>query len=401
MKVLIADRFPAPTLEALRKGGCDVHYDPDLSRTALVQAAREHQPEVLVVRGTEVSADALRAAPLGLVVRAGAGSDTIDVASASERGISVSTCPGKNAVAVAELTLGLALALDRRICEATADLRAGAWDKARYSRARGLLGRTYGVVGFGAVGRETARRARAFGMNVVVWSRSLDDATAEAEGVVRLASALEVAASADVVSVHLALTPQTRGFLGRAFFDSLRPSALFVNTARAELVDETAMLEAVRRRGVRVAVDVFQGEPSGGTGEVKSPLFAAEGVYGTHHVGGATEQAQEAVAQETVRVVLEYLKTGRAPNCVNLARRTAATHDLLLRFRDRVGVLAEVFAALRDAGISVQQTENVVFEGGAAAMARIQVDQEPSPHLLEAIRRRIPDVYHLRVVPLR
>jgi D-3-phosphoglycerate dehydrogenase / 2-oxoglutarate reductase len=398
MKVLVADKFPEAGLAALREAQCDVEYAPDLKKEGLAEAVKAGGAEVLIVRGTEVPGDALRAGRLAVVVRAGAGYNTIDVKTASELGIYVSNCPGKNAVAVAELAMGLLLALDRQIPDAVADLRSGVWNKARYSKARGLAGRTLGVIGTGSIGREMAARASAFGMKVVAWSRSLTDETARALGVTRLGSPAEVAAVADAVSVHLALKPETRGLLDGAFFAAMKPGAFFVNTARAELVDEAALLEAMRARKVRVAVDVFAGEPAGGTGTVESPLFKEPGVYGTHHIGASTEQAQEAIAEESVRITKEYKATGRVPNCVNIAQRTPATHLLVVRHRDRVGVLAHVFGMLKDAGINAQQTENIVFEGASAAIARIQVDQEPTQATLDAIRAGSADVLALGIV---
>jgi D-3-phosphoglycerate dehydrogenase len=400
MRVLVADSFPEDGLEALRAAGLEVKYEPGLKGEALTAAVRDSGAQVLVVRGTEVKGDALRAGKLGLVVRAGAGYNTIDVKTASELGIYVSNCPGKNAIAVAELAMGLILSLDRRIPDGVADLRGGVWNKALYSKASGLFGRTLGIVGMGSIGTELARRARAFGMEVVAWSRSLTPEAAQAKGVTPLSSPVEVASRADVVSVHLALTPDTRGLLGAEFFAAMKKGALFVNTARAEVVDEAALLEAVKNRGLRVAVDVFAGEPAGGEGKVQSPLFQEKGIYGTHHVGASTEQAQEAIAAEAVRILVEYASSGRVPNCVNIARRTPATHLLIVRHLDRVGVLAHVFGRLKDAGINVQQTENVVFEGAQAAIARIQVDQEPPAATLEAIRAGSGDIVEMSVVPL-
>jgi D-3-phosphoglycerate dehydrogenase / 2-oxoglutarate reductase len=401
MKVLVADKFPEAGLAALRGAGCDVEYAPDLKKDGLAEALKSSGAEVLIVRGTEVPGEALRAGRLALVVRAGAGYNTIDVKTASELGIYVANCPGKNAVAVAELAMGLLLSLDRQIPDGVADLRGGAWNKARYSKARGLAGRTLGIIGTGSIGQEMAVRAQAFGMRVVAWSRSLTDERARALGVSRLGSPSEVAAASDAVSVHLALKPETRGLLGADFFEAMNPGAFFINTARAELIDEAALLEAVHARKVRAAVDVFAGEPAGGTGTVESPLVKDPGVYGTHHIGASTEQAQEAIADESVRIAKEYKATGRVPNCVNIAQRTPATHLLVVRHRDRVGVLAHVFGMLKDAGINVEQTENIVFEGATAAIARIQVDQEPAPATLDAIRAGSADVLALSLVRIQ
>lgn len=399
VKVLLADAFPEKGRQQLQQTGAEVIFKPELKAEQIPAALAETQAEVLVVRSTQVTADALKAGRLGLVVRAGAGYNTIDVATASALGIAVSNCPGKNSVAVAELAMGLVLSLDRRIPDNVADLRSGTWNKKLYSQAAGLMGRTLGIVGCGAIGQEVISRGRAFGMDVVAWSRSLDAAGAAALGVRRLESPIQVAEAADVVSVHLALKPETRGLLGRNFFQAMKPGAMFVNTSRAEVVDEDALLDAVRERKLRVAVDVFKGEPEGGTGKVESALFKDAGAYGTHHIGASTEQAQEAIAEETVRIVREYATTGDVPNCVNVAARTPATHMLLVRHLDRVGVLAHVFGRLRDAGINVQQTENVVFDGAVAAMARISVDREPDAGVLEAIGKS-EDILDLQVVAI-
>jgi len=397
---LVADKFPAAGLESLRQAGAEVVYEPDAKGDRLAEVVRDSRAEVLVVRSTEVPAAALRAGRLGLVVRAGAGYNTIDVATASELGIYVSNCPGKNSVAVAELAMALILALDRRVVDNAVDLRRGVWNKKEYGQAEGIFGRTLGVVGTGAIGCEVIARARAFGMPVVAWSRSLTAAAAKSMGAERLGSPVEVAAAADVVSVHLALKPETRGLLGKDFFAAMKPGSIFVNTARAEVVDEAALLAAVREKKVRAGVDVFAGEPAGGTGSVESELFKEPGIIGTHHIGASTEQAQQAIADETVRIVREYVATGRVPNCVNIAKRTPATHLLVVRHRDRVGVLAHVFGRLKEAGINAQQTENIVFDGAAAAMARIHVDQAPAPEVLDGIRAGSEDVLELKLVAI-
>src|SRR5262249_6209923 len=180
----------------------------------------------------------LEAGRLSLVVRAGAGYNTIDVEAASARGIYVANCPGKNSVAVAELAFGLILALDRRIPDNASDLKRGAWNKKEYSKARGLFGSTLGLVGGGGMRKEMMPRARAFGMPVVAWSRSLAPERAQALGVERKATPEEVAAAADIVSVHVAAKPETKGLVGERFFAAMKPGASFVNTSRAEVVDQ-------------------------------------------------------------------------------------------------------------------------------------------------------------------
>ena len=401
MRVLVADKFEETGLEGLRSLGCEVYYEPKLEGEALGWRLRDTAAEVLVVRSTKVTAAEMdQARNLSLVARAGAGVNTIDLPAASARAISVSNCPGKNAVAVAELAWGLILALDRRIAEQTADLKAGLWNKAEYGRARGLAGRTLGIAGFGAIGREVAARGRAFDMEVVAWSPSLSAERAAEAGVVRVASLRELASRSDVVSVHLALTKETRGVLGGAFFDAMRPGALFVNTSRGETVNAAALKEAIATKGIRAGLDVFEREPSGGTGAFEDEVGRLPGVVGTHHVGASTEQAQNAIAAEVVRIVAAFKASGEVPNAVNLCGRSPARWLLTVRHRDRVGVLAHVFGALREAGINVQQTENVVFDGAEAASARIQLDSEPTRSLLAKVAEGCRDILSITLNPL-
>jgi D-3-phosphoglycerate dehydrogenase len=393
MKVLVADKFEEAGLEGLKGLGCEVLYEPKLEGDSLGARLGESYAEVLVVRSTKVTAAELeKASGLALIVRAGAGVNTIDLAAASARAVVVSNCPGKNAIAVAELAWGLLLALDRRLVEQTLDLRAGVWNKAEYGKARGLAGRTLGVVGLGAIGLEVVTRARAFGMPVVAWSRSLDDDRAERLGVGRADSVHALAAAADAVTVHCALTKETKGMLDAKFFAAMKPGAFFVNTSRAEVVDAASLRKAIAERGLRAGLDVFEKEPVGGTGGFEDEILKLPGVIGSHHVGASTDQAQNAIAAETVRIVAAFAATGEIPNAVNLASRTPATHLLTVRHRDRIGVLAHVFGVLKAAGINVQHTENVVFAGAEAACARIQVDQGPGPEVLDEIRSGCADV---------
>lgn len=400
MKVLVADKFEESGRRGLAEAGFEVLYQPDAKDDALVEAVRSSGAEVLVVRSTRVTRPMLEAGHLSLVVRAGAGYNTIDVEAASEKGISVANCPGKNSIAVAELAFGLILALDRRIADNTRDLERGVWNKKEYARARGLYGRTLGLIGVGGIGREMIPRARAFGMPVVAWSRSLTDEKARSLGIERRDSVFQVAAAADVVSVHVALKPETTKLIGEDFFAAMRQGAFFVNTSRAEVVDHAALERAVRDRGLRAGLDVFEGEPSGGAGTVEAPIFRLPGVVGTHHIGASTDQAQEAIAAETVRIAREYKETGRAPNVVNLSKKSPATHLLVVRHCDRVGVLAAVFDRIKSAGINVQETENVVFDGAKAAVARIHLNQAPSAQVLRDIEESTSDILEVTLLPL-
>ncbi len=400
MRVLIADKFESSGREELARLGCEVVFEPSLKDQALVDAVAAKRPDVLVVRSTKVTEAVLAAGPLKLVVRAGAGYNTIDVAAASRRGIYVSNCPGRNAIAVAELAFALILALDRRVADNVIALRKGEWNKAGFSAARGLFGRTLGLIGLGRIGSEMIPRARGFGMPVVAFSRSLTPERAEALGIARADSPEEVARSADIVSVHLALNPETKGSLGADFFKTMREGAYFVNTARGDLVDSGALAAAIRERKLRVGLDVFAKEPAGGTGAFEDPLGRDESVYGTHHIGASTAQAQEAIAAETVRIVKAFQETGKVPNVVNLARRTPATHALVVRHLDRPGVLAGILDALRAARINVQEMENVVFEGAEAAVAHINIDQPAPEAVLKSCREADRNILELTLIAL-
>ena len=400
MKVLIADKFPEGGRRALSENGCEVVYDSVLKDDALTQAIRSTGADVLVVRSTKVTGQMLEAGRLSLVVRAGAGYNTIDVKTASARGIYVSNCPGKNSIAVAELAFGLIMALDRRIPDGVAELKQGRWNKREYSKAAGLFGRTLGLIGVGQIGREMIPRARAFGLSIVAWSRSLTSERAKELGIEMKQSPLEVAAESDIISVHVALKDDTRNLIDQRFFEAMRQGSFFVNTSRAEVVDQAALEQAVRDRGIRAGLDVFAGEPSGETGSVEDSIFKLDGVIGTHHIGASTEQAQTAIADETVRIIQQYKSTGRAPHVVNLAKKSPATHLLVVRHYDRVGVLAGVFDRLKAAGINVEETENIVFDGAAAAVARIHLQQAPQNEVIEAMKADCNDIIELSLIQL-
>jgi D-3-phosphoglycerate dehydrogenase / 2-oxoglutarate reductase len=392
MRVLIADKLPASGVAAIAALGVTVDARPELGAHELADVLRETGAEVLVVRSTKVGADAFAGAPrLGLVVRAGAGVNTIDVAAANRHAVFVANCPGKNAIAVAELTMGLVLALDRRLPEAVGDMQRGMWNKKRYGQARGLHGRRMGLVGFGHIGREVATRALAFGLVVETYDPHLGAAAAAEHGV-ELAPDLDtMLRRCDIVSVHVPYSKGTHHLIGGRELALLKDGAVIVHTARGGVVDDLALTEAVRSGRVRAALDVFEDEPAGGEAQFLSQIRELPAIYATPHIGASTEQAESATADETVRIIEEYMRTGHVDAAVNLDSKRVANFTVVVRHRDRVGVLASVLGSLREEQLNVQQMQNVVFDGHETACATISLERRPSPELLERLRSQ-PDV---------
>jgi D-3-phosphoglycerate dehydrogenase len=374
-------------VEGLKALGCIVMNDPELSEATLPKAVKDTDPDVLVTGNTPVTAEAIEASPrLAMIVVAGTSTEHIDIAAASRRGVFVANCPGRNSTAVAELAWALILACDRRVPDQTSDLRAGRWNQRDYAKAAGLHGRTLGIVGLGQVGQEVARIGRAFGMDVIAWSRNLTEEKALEHGAGFCGNLINLAKLSDVVSVSVGGGEDTDNLIGEKFLGALHPGAILVNTSRGGVIDQTALLNAVRTRGLRLGLDVFAAEPEAGEGDFADPIVRESGVYGTHHVGALTEQAQRAVAEEVVRIVRAWAERGHVPNCMNRAVATPATTMLAVRHMNRPGVLAHVFYTLGQAGINVEEMENIVYAGGEAALARIQLDQSPSEDGLRAIR---------------
>ena len=400
-KVLVAEQFETVGVDGLKDLGCQVVLRPDVKAEALAAVITEVNPKILIVRGKKVGEAALAAgSALSLVIRAGAGIDNIDVAAASRLGIFVSNCPGKNAIAVAELVMGLLLALDRRIPDQVADLRNGAWRKGEYTKARGLFGRTLGIVGLGQIGREVARRAQAFGMKVVAWSRNLTDLEAERLNIGYCQTPLEVARLSDAVTINVAGAAETRHLVNEEFLAAMKPGAYLINASRGAVVDEAALECAVRDRGIRAALDVYQHEPSGSEAEFRSALVAAPVVYGTHHVGASTEQAQVAIAHEVIRIVDAFLSTGRAPHCVNRLAKSSATFVLSVRHHNRPGVLAHLFRVLHEAGVNVEEVEGIAYHGALAASARIHISTRPPEEAFRDIRNGNQDIISVDLTPI-
>jgi len=383
MKILIADKVSAKMIADLKAMGCEVISAPDLSAETL--AAALTGVEILIVRSKQVNAAAIEAgAALSLIIRAGAGVNTIDLKKASERGVYVANCPGKNTDAVAELAIGLLIAADRRIPDALVDLRAGKWRKKEYGKARGLKNRTLGIVGLGSIGCAVARRAQGLEMNVIAWSRSLTAEKAKALGIGFCASLSELAEKADAVSVHLALAKDTRGLIDAGFFVRLKPGALFVNTARSEVVDIPALKDALRKGQIRAGLDVFDSEPAAAEADFADQELASLLAAAGPHIGASTDQAEEAIAEETVRVARTFMQTGKPVNAVN-PRKVHSGVPLVVRHYNRVGVLATVLHELRNEGINIEEMENTIFDGELAACCSLILDQTPSPLLLQRI----------------
>ncbi len=399
MRVLLANAIDPSTVDVLTDRGHDCVSDPKLSADDLPDRIAGF--EALVVRSTKVTAATIEAADaLELIVRAGAGTNTIDVEAASEVGIYVTNVPGRNAIAVAELTMGLLLAIDRRIADNVADLRTGSWNKAAYSQADGLFGKVMGIVGLGEIGFAVAERAAAFGLGVQAIRKDRDEATEErirALDIDLVDSLEELVETSDIVSIHVPATSETESMFGAQLLGRMKEGAILLNTSRGDIVDEAALLDALETRALRAGLDVYPEEPGSGATAWSSKLAQHPNVVGTHHIGASTAQAQKAVAEGVVEIIDGFVR-GEILNCVNLAPTRLGTHTLHVRHFDRVGVLAGVFDILRRRELNVEQMENRVFEGRNAAVATIDVVGDVGPDLIAALGE-LDDVIHVSAVP--
>ena len=394
MHVLFADAVSESTVTELQARGHTCVVDAGLKAADLPGSLDGF--DALVVRSTKVGREVFENADrLALVIRAGAGTNTIDTGAAAARGILVANLPGRNAVAVAELTLGLLLAVDRRIVDGTVDLRAGRWNKKAYGAARGLFGATIGILGLGSIGLEVAQRARAFGMDVVALAKPdrSEHARARVEDLhIRMAESLpELLPACDVVSLHLPSGPDTAGLVDRSFLGRMKRGSILLNTSRGDLVDEDALLDALDTRDLRAGLDVYADEPGSGSAEWTSRLAQHPRVVGTHHIGASTQQAQDAIAAGVVEVIDAFVQ-GETPNCVNLTPSRIGSATLTVRHLDRVGVLAHVLDRLSRDRLNVEHMQNRVFRGGDAAVATIDVGGPVSEGLLAELGA-LPDVF--------
>ena len=388
MKILFADALPEFYIDILRQRGDECVVEPDISAEDLPNALEGI--DVLVVRSTKVTAEAIASSDqLSLIVRSGAGTNTIDCQAAADAGIYVCNVPGTNSVAVAELTLGLLLAIDRHIADCVVDLRNGQWNKKKYSEADGLLGKTLGIIGVGEIGLAVAERARSFGMSVIAVrnpNRRVDIESRIRSVGIRLVDDQETLLSeSDAVSIHVPGGGSTEGLVDANFLNQMKDGSVLLNTSRGEVVDEKALLNALETKNMRAGLDVFCDEPKAGTSQFNSSLASHPRVVGSHHIGASTKQAQDATSNGTIEVIEGY-RNGEVINCVNMATSRIGTASITVRHFDQVGVLAEVFRVLRNAKINVQTVKNNVFLGANSAVAVLDVSGELTPEIYEELR---------------
>lgn len=400
MRLLIADPLHPFAIEELRHLGVEVVYEPEIDSDSLPRALANIG--ILVVRSKRVTAGAIDASPaLNLIVRAGHGTGNIDVQAASMRGIYVASCTGKNAIAVAELTMALILALDRRVADAVHSIREGRWEKNTFSKADGLFGKGIGIMGLGAVGREVLVRARSFGMRIHGWSRALSAHRAREIGVIPAVSPEELASKVDILTLHLPANDRTRGIVSREVLEALPDGAIFINTARSELVDYAALVQLAHDKSLRVGLDVYPEFPHAGHAVFAPPAFEPDILwYGTPHIGAQTAQAHSAVAAETVRIIRSFLVEGTVPNVANIRAATRARFQIVVRHLDKIGSLANILSVVKRHGINVEDMTNNVFEGAQAACTRLNVVTRPSEACLAEIAAFKDEVLHVDLVAL-
>jgi D-3-phosphoglycerate dehydrogenase len=381
VKVLVADKFPERHIQLLKDMDLEVNYSPKLGEKDLPEAAKD--TDILVVRSTVVNADTINSSDrLNLIIRAGAGVNNINIQAANQKGIYVANCPGMNSVAVAELAIGLMISLDRKIPDNVIDFRNGKWNKGEYSKAEGLMGKNLGIIGVGNIGREVAKRALAFGINVY----GKDISRIEGVMIKDFSEMDQILPMCDIITIHLPSTPETKGLFNKQMFEYMKPNALLINTSRADVINEDALLEAIKEKNIRAALDVFKGEPEGKAGEVKSKLQDNPNIYVTHHIGASTEQAQNAVADETIRIIKDYVHSGIIAHWVNRAKVTDAHYQLVVKHYDKPGVLASILAVIRDGDINIEEIENVIFEGGVAASCTMKLKSPATTDMLKQMK---------------
>lgn len=381
IKVLIADKFPDKYINELKSLDLEVLYESKYGEKDLPAASKD--VDILVVRSTIVNEETINnSEKLNLIIRAGSGVNNINISAANKKGIYVANCPGMNAVAVAELAIGLMISLDRFIPDNVSDFNRGVWNKDKYSKGKGLKGKTLGLIGVGNIGKEVAKRALAFEMNVY----GKDITRIEGVQIKDFSEMDQLLPLCDIVSIHLPATPQTKGLFNKQMLSYLKDGAYLINTSRQDIVVEDDLLEAIKEKNIRYACDVFKGEPEGKSGEVSSKLQNNPHIYVTHHIGASTQQAQDAVAEETIRIIKHFVHSGVIDHWVNRAKITDAHYQLVVKHFDKPGVLAAVLDVIRQGNINVEEIENIIFEGGIAACCTMKLKSAVTAEMLKTMR---------------
>lgn len=394
IKVLVADKFPDKYIQQMKDLDLEVIYNAKLGEKDLPEAAKD--VDILVVRSTIVNEDTIiKSEKLNLIIRAGSGVNNINIAAANKKGIYVTNCPGMNAVAVAELAIGLMISIDRSIPDNVSDFNKGIWNKDKYSKGKGLKGKTLGLIGVGNIGKEVAKRALAFEMNVY----GKDISRIEGVPIKDFSEMDQLVPLCDIISIHLPATPQTKGLFNKQMFEYMKDGAYLINTSRHDIVIEDDLLEAIKTKNIRYACDVFKGEPEGKAGEVSSKLQNNPNIYVTHHIGASTEQAQDAVAEETINIIKHFVHSGVIDHWVNRAKITDAHYQLVVKHYDKPGVLAAVLDVIRSGNINIEEIENIIFEGGIAACCTMKLQSEVSAEMLKKIKEnpQVISVSHVEI----
>ena len=352
-RVLICDKLETSGIELLTAAGIEVDNRPGLTGDALKEAIRAADA-VIVRSATKITAELLEnPGKLRAIARAGAGTDTIDVAAATRKGIVVMNTPGGNTVSAAEHTVALMFALARHVAAGDATLRAGKWDRNKFMGVQ-LAGKTLGIIGFGRIGREVAHRALGIGMSVLAFDPMITPEKMADLGYTPAASIADMLPKVDFLTLHTPMTAETKGLIGAAELGQMKKSARVLNVARGGIIDEAALASALKGGTIAGAgVDVFSTEPPA----ADNPLLTAPNVVLTPHLGASTVEAQETVAVEAAQLLADFLLRGVVANAVNMAAMDRAELDALKHYVDlayRLGVLHAQMAqgAIRRAALT-------------------------------------------------
>ncbi len=338
MKIVLAEKVSPATLGVFAaEPGWEVVTHDKLSKG--LPAALSNADALVVRSAVQVDLALLQRAPqLRVIGRAGVGVDNIDAEAATRLGIVVMNTPGANAVAVAELTIGLMLALARKVTAANASMHAGEWEK-KILQGTELRGKTLGILGLGRIGLEVAARARGFGMEIIGSDPFVSAAVARENGI-RLVTQEELLAGSDYITLHVGLTPQTVGVINSKSLADMKKGVRIINCARGELIDDAALVAALKSGQVAgAALDVFAKEPP-----KNSPYAELDNVILTPHIAGSTAEAQEAVGIQIARQVRDYLKLGVVQNAVNLPSLSHEEYVALAPYIDLAGRLGGFLA---------------------------------------------------------